>query len=153
MLDMMYAQMSKVHGVCAEANTTIYLRNHLGHTLKKTNVIAPDYYNLRKGFSIAECSDDLLPKSISDVDFGLLGLTHGDLHDANKVADKIIDLGGVSLSNSLLSDKITLRYYKKIMNQKNPELRQQYIVRLKKEIESMNQLDREKVQKAIDLAA
>ena len=153
MLDKMFEGMQQVHGASAEANTMMYLRNRLGHTLNKTNVIAPDYYNLRKGFSIAECSDDLLPKSISDVDFGLLGLMHGDLHDANKVADRIIDLGGVRFINPQLSDKITLRYYKKIMNQKNPELRQQYIVRLKKEIESMNQLDREKVQRAIDLAA
>ncbi len=52
-----------------------------------------------------------------------------------------------------LSDKITARYYKKIMNQKNPELRQKYIAQLKKEIELMNDLDKEKIKKAIRLAS
>ena len=39
------------------------------------------------------------------------------------------------------------------MNQKNPELRQKYISQLEKEIETMNDLDKEKVRKAINLAA
>ena len=152
LLNKFQEHMSQVHGVCAEANTMMFLRSRLGHTLSKTNVVAPDYYNLKKGFSIAEFSDDLLPASTSEVNFGLLGLQHQDLHDANKVAGRIIDIGGIQLTTPELSDKITARYYKKIMNQKNLELRSKYIEQLRKEMELMNDLDKEKVQKAIDLA-
>ena len=153
MINSIKKHMSQIHGVYAEANTMMFLRNRVGHSLRKTDVVAPDYYDLKKGFSVAEYSDGLLPASTSDVNFELLGLSHTDLHDANKVAGKIIDLGGVNLSVPELSDKITLRYYKKIMNQKNPELRRKYISQLEKEIETMNDLDKEKVRKAINLAA
>ena len=149
----MKEHMSKIHGVYAEANTMMFLRNRVGHSLRRTNVVAPDYYNLEKGFSIAEYSDDLLPAAKSDVNFKLLGLEHQDLHQANKVSGKIIDIGGVNLVTPELTDKITARYYKKIMNQKNPELRQKYISQLEEKIESMNDLDKEKVKKAIRLVA
>ena len=148
----MQEHMSQIHGIYAEANTTMFLRNRVGHSLRRTNVVAPDYYNLKKGFSIAEYSDDLLPAKKSDVDFNLLGLEHQDLHSANEVAGRIIDIGGVKMTTPELSDKITTRYYKKIMNQKNPELRRKYIAQLEKEIELLNDLDKEKVKKAIRLA-
>ena len=145
--------MSKQHGVYAEANTMMFIRKRLGHSLRKTNVVAPDYYNLQKGFSIAEFSDDLLPASSSDVMFETLGLQHCDSHDANIVANRIIDLGGVQLTKPELCDKLTARYYKKIINQKNPELRRKYIEQLEKEMEHMNYLDREKIRTAIRLVA
>ena len=149
----MSENMSQMHGIYAEANTMMYLRNRVGHSLRKTNVVAPDYYNLEKGFSIAEFSDDLLPAKKSDIDFKLLGLEHQDLHSANKVANRIIDIGGIRMTVPELSDKITARYYKKIMNQKNPEQRRKYIAQLEKEIELMNDLDKEKVKRAIHLSA
>lgn len=153
MLSGVQEHMSQIHGIYAEANTMMYLRTRLGHSLSKTNIVAPDYYNLKKGFSIAEFSDDILPAARSEVDFGLLGLEHQDLHQANKVAGRIIDLGGISIKTPELTDKLTLRYYKKIMNQKNPELRRKYILQLEKDIETMNDLDKQKVKRAINLSA
>ena len=153
MLSKMKEHMSKMHGVYAEANTMTFLRNRVGHSLRKTNVVAPDYYNLEKGYSIAEYSDELLPAAKSEVNFELLGLQHQDLHQANTVAGRIIDIGGINLTIPELTDKITAKYYKKIMNQKNPELRKKYIEQLEKEIETMNDLDKEKIKKAIRIVA
>lgn len=143
---------SRIHGAMAEANTSTYLRSRLGHSLSKTDVIAPDYYDLKRGYAIAEYSDDLLPKPTSDVDFSLLGLSHLDLHEGNKVAGRIVDVGGVTSLESLLDDKLTSRYYKKIMNQKNPKCRAEYIEYLQEKMKQMNLLDKQKVQNAIDKA-
>lgn len=153
LLNPIQARMSKMHGVYAEANTMMFLRNRVGHPLSRTNVVAPDYYNLKKRFSIAEYSDDSLLAPTTEVNFELLGLTHTDLHKANQVSGRIIDIGGIELTVPELADKITARYYKKIMNQKNPELRKKYILQLEKEIETMNDLDKEKIKRAINLAA
>lgn len=151
-LKLMKKNMESYHGVAAEANTSTFIRNRLGHSLSKTDVIAPDFYDLKRGYSIAEFSDEMLPKSNSNVDFSLLGLIHTDLHNGNKVASKIIDIGGIQISDSRLQDKLTLRIFKKIVNQKNPKCREEYILRLNQEMEQMNFLDREKVRSAIEIA-
>lgn len=151
-IELMKKSFAKEHGVIAEANTASYIRNRVGHCLSKTDIVIPDYYDLRKGYSIAEFSDDLLPKSESKMDFSLLGLEHNDLHRGNTVAGRIVDIGGIVSTDIRLQDKITLRYYKKIMNQKNPKCRQQYIRTLNREMEQMNFLDAGKVQDAITIA-
>ena len=144
--------MLRTHGPAAEANTSTYIRERLGHSLAKTDVIVPDYFDLKRGYAISEYSDDLLAKPSSKVNFSQLGLSYSDGHDGNKVAGRIIDIGGVLVEDSRLQDKLTLRYFKKIINQKNPKCREEYIEKLKTEIEHMNFLDKEKINKAIEIA-
>ena len=150
--EMMKGQMFSHHGAIAEANTSSFLRNRLGHSLSKTDVIIPDYYDLKRGYAIAEYSDDLLPKPTSKVNFSSLGLIHSDLHEGNKVAGRIVDVGGILVDDIRLQDKITLRVFKKITNQKNLQCREEYIKRLREEMANMNFLDRAKVQQAIEIA-
>lgn len=75
---------------------------------------------------------------------------HLPVYDIN--AGKILDKEGNPIEDIRLEDKLTLKFLKKIANQKNPKCREEYIANLKRKMKQMNSLDREKVQSAIEIA-
>ncbi|MBQ7764374.1 hypothetical protein IJ384_03280 [bacterium] len=145
-------EMKDTHGLYAEANSTFRLKNILGHNISKTNAVNTDMYDLDIGYSISQFSDDLLPKTTSKISFERLGLDYGDEKTANYVANRLIDFGGITKTTEDLVDKITLRYYKKIMNRNNKNEQLELIRRLKQLIQNPKTPHREKIKKAVDLA-
>lgn len=140
------------HGLYAEANSVTRLKHILGHDISRTNAVNTDMFDLGKGYSIAQFSDDALPKVTSTLDFKKLGLNATDLHCGNVVNGRIVDFGAITTTNNALTDKNVLKIYKKIMNRNNAEERAELIMRYKKLAQDPKTPFRDKIQQAIDLS-
>lgn len=147
-------QAFKVHSTSAEANSTMFVKRVVGHTLDKTNLINPDMFDLRSNYSIAPFSDYTLPKITSEINFSRYGLKHTDIskNPDNTVAGRIVDFGGIVLKNKKLADKTVLKYYKKIMNRENVRERAELIRRYKELAKNPRTPLRNKIQQAIEIA-
>lgn len=146
-----FAKYADIHGVCAEANSFIRLKNILGHDLSKTDVIKADMFDLKRGYSISQFSDSDLPQIKSNIDFKKLGLIAKDLKAANIVRGRLVDYGAITLVHEVFSDKNILKLYKQIINRANPEERAEIIMRFKKLAQNPKTPFRSKYQTAIDL--
>lgn len=141
-----------VHGLYAEANSVTRLKYILGHDISRTSAVNTDMFDLEKGYSLAQFSDDTLPKVTSLLDFKRLGLHAGDLHRGNLVNGRIVDFGAITTTNKELTDKTVLKYFKRIMNRNNAEERAELIMRYKKLAQDPKTPFRNKIQQAVDLA-
>lgn len=141
-----------IHGAAAEANSVTRLKHILGHDISRTNAVSTDMFDLGKGFSLAQYSDDALPKAVSEINFKRLGLEPRDLHSNNYVNGKIIDFGNIVGVNDALMDKTVLKYYKQIFNRNNSEERLEVMFRLKRMAENPKTPLRNKIQQAVDIA-
>lgn len=144
-----------LHGIAAEANSVTFLKRAVGHNLNKNNIINPDMFDIKSGYSLAPVSgDSVLQKITSNIDFARYGLKHGDVDSniANTVAGRIVDFGGIQTNKIKLQDKTTLKYYKKIMNRVKDKERLELVERLKELVKNPKTPLRDKIQAAINLA-
>lgn len=144
--------LSREHGIYAEANTAFRLKNILGHNISKTDVVSVDMFDLEHKYSITQFSDDLLSPVQSKINFEKLGLRYGDSKQENYVLGRIIDYGGIMHIDSRLFDKTILKYYKKIMNRTNMTEQKELMQRYAQMIENPKCPDRDKIRSALGLA-
>lgn len=141
----------RVHGVMAEANSAFRFQHILGHKNNRQNFCRQEFFDLERGFSVAQFADEALPAVKSKIDFSSLGLLPRDFHEDNIVLNRIVDFGGV-LANKDLCDKTVLKYYKKIMNRRNPQEKEQLLRRYLNLANNPRQPNREKIRLAIELS-
>lgn len=142
------------HGVAAEANSSAYIRNALGHSLHNTNLNKQDMFDLGHKFSISPYSDDSLPEITKEIDFSKLGIIPTDIEQnaSNTVAGRVIDIGGIQKEVEELTDKIIRRYYKQVVNRKTMPEKTDIITRLKQLCENIKTPHRNKIRRAVELA-
>lgn len=89
------------HGIYAEANRAMFLKNRAGN-IRKTDYIEPCFFNLKKQYCILEMSDEELPSIQRKIDLKKYNLYHSDLSNnpGNVVKGRVIDYGGIKFISS-----------------------------------------------------
>lgn len=142
------------NGVKAEANTYFYIQKALGHSVHNTNLNKHFMFDIENRFNISAFSDKTIPRIKKRINFSQLGLIPIDSYDnySNIVYGRIIDVGGMSKKNDILTDKTVRKFYKKIVNRNTKQERQQVVDNLKKLAKNPKTPDRKKILAAIEYA-
>lgn len=140
---------SQMHGNYAEANISMFLKNALGHNMAKSQFSAHYMSDLKAGYSLSEFihRDGDYPLRFRDYT-RMFGINSMDAVK-NFIGGRIFDMGGFQKLWNFTSDKVTRRYYKKLMN--HPELAPQLLERYQRLAENPKTPHREKILDAIDL--
>lgn len=145
-------ELSDIHGLYAEANSTFRLKHILGHKISKTDAVDTDMFDLDIGYSITQFADKELPQITSKINYKDLGLYLGDSKPENFVSGRMIDFGGIYGDNIVqISDNTVLTYYKKIVNRTNIQERQDLINRYIGLIKNPKTPERDKIIQALDI--
>ena len=142
------------NGILAEANSYFYIKNALGHNLDNTNLNRHFMFDIENRFNISAFSDNTLPSVKKHIKFSKIGIIPIDSYDnySNIVYGRIIDVGGMSKMNDILTDKTVRKFYKKIVNRNSEPERQKVISNLKQLAENPRTPDRKKILTAIEYA-
>ncbi len=88
------------HGVYAEANRAMFLKNRTAN-IRKTDYIEPCFFNLKKGYCLLEMSDNELPSIQKKINLNKYNLYHSDLSNPDNIVEgRVIDYGGIKFISS-----------------------------------------------------
>lgn len=138
-------------GSYAEANVWTFLKNAIGHKMDKTQFTRHYISDVENGYSLTEFADKNILPTTAPVDFeNLFKIFYTDVTN-EKINGKLYDIGGCIKFPNFINDKVTLRYFKKLMH-RNPEKDlQPFLENLQEKIKNPKTPDREKIQRAIEI--
>jgi len=89
-----YKFYNKRHGVRAEANSALFLKDKIGD-MTNCDYLEPWFFNFKSGYGIFEMADRELPKPEIFIDCEDYGLVHTDLTNSNYSCQRMVDYGGI----------------------------------------------------------
>ena len=141
----------KSHGVYAEPNSWIYLEKNIGHKTDNTQFIRHYISDLKNGYSLTEFVDKEITKTSKRFDYKkILGLILTDGQNNPQINQKIYDIGGLQRCRDFLTDKVSLKYFKKIANRKTEKEREKVVEELSKQIKNKKTPLRDKIETAVE---
>lgn len=142
--------LSHMHGSCAEANFWTFMKFFAGHDLDKTQFTKHYISDLKNGYALTEFIDSKSLKNIFPLDLSnLFRLKYSDIMNT-PMSGKFYDAGGFVKAFNFISDKVTFKYFKKLMNRSPKELIP-FMQRLQECVKNPKTPHRDKIQKAIEL--
>ena len=136
----------------AEANFWEYIKKAAGHNLSKTQLTKHYMSDLKSGFIMTEFCDSTICQTKFPLNLvKIFKVVSSDLQQNALISDKIYDVGGFRKLPDFINDKVTLRYYKKLKNQKSVVDLEILIARIKLLINNPKTPHREKIRKALEL--
>lgn len=142
--------LSHMHGSCAEANFWTFLKFVTGHNLDKTQFTKHYISDLKNGYALTEFITPKCKKKISPLDLnGIFMLKYADIMNI-PMAGKFYDVGGFVKASDFISDKVTFKYFKKLMHRSDKDLLP-FLKNLQERIKNPRTPHRNKIQKAIEL--
>lgn len=142
--------LSHMHGSCAEANFWTFMKFFAGHDLDKTQFTKHYISDLKNGYALTEFIDSKSVKNIFPLDLNnLFRLKYSDIMNT-PMSGKFYDAGGFVKAFNFIPDKVTFKYFKKLMNRSPKELIP-FMQRLQECVKNPKTPHRDKIQKAIEL--
>lgn len=142
--------LSHMHGSCAEANFWTFMKFFAGHDLDKTQFTKHYISDLKNGYALTEFIDSKSVKNIFPLDLSnLFRLKYSDIMNT-PMSGKFYDAGGFVKAFNFIPDKVTFKYFKKLMNRSPKELIP-FMQRLQECVKNPKTPHRDKIQKAIEL--
>lgn len=142
--------LSHMHGSCAEANFWTFMKFFAGHDLDKTQFTKHYISDLKNGYALTEFIDSKSVKNIFPLDLSnLFRLKYSDIMNT-PMSGKFYDAGGFVKTFNFIPDKVTFKYFKKLMNRSPKELIP-FMQRLQECVKNPKTPHRDKIQKAIEL--
>lgn len=135
------------HGAAPEANSFYYVLKNNGQTLKNSDMLKFDLYDIKNAYSLSSFRSESAPNPAREVNLKSIGVVHTDKKPRNIINGVCIDMGGIELKQSALTDPVIRRIYKKLKALKNPELIEKY----KKTLQNPKTPHREKIKQAIEI--
>lgn len=141
----------KSHGVYAEPNSWFYLQKNIGHPMDNTQFTKHYISDMKNGYSLTEFIDEDIPKTSKDFEHNrILGLILTDRQNNPRKNKKVYDIGGMLRHSDALTDRLTLKYFKKIAVRNSQKEREMVLNQLKKKAENPKTPLRDKITAAID---
>ncbi len=141
----------RVHGNFAESNFWTFLKFWVGHKLDNTKYTRHYISDLENGYALTEFAQAGIQKTTSDFDVRkILRIRRGDRENNMPIFGKLYDGGGFVKCKDFIDDKVTLKYFKKLMNRSPKEL-PEVLARYEALAKNPKTPHRDKIQKAIDL--
>lgn len=145
-------EFGKLHGNCAESNLWVYLSYRAGHPLDKTQFTKHYISDLHAGYSLTEFANKDITKTTNPLDVkNKLFIRYKDKEHNPFFFRKIYDVGGFVKTPAYTDDKMTVRYYKQIVNRNTEKEKQQVISQLQDKIKNPKTPHRDKIQKGLEL--
>lgn len=142
--------LSHIHGSCAETNFWTFLKFFAGHNLDKTQFTKHYISDLKNGYALTEFIDSKSVTHIFPLDINnLFRLKYSDIMNT-PISGKFYDAGGFVKTFNFIPDKVTFKYFKKLMNRSPKELIP-FMQRLQECVKNPKTPHRDKIQKAIEL--
>lgn len=142
--------LSYMHGCCAEANFWTFLKYVAGHNLDKTQFTKHYISDLKSGYSLTEFANLKKSKKIFPLDLRkIFKLENFDTMN-EPINGKLYDAGGYAKAFDFISDKVTFKYFKKLMHRSDKELIP-FLKNLRESVKNPKTPHRDKIQKAIEL--
>ena len=142
--------LSHIHGSCAETNFWTFLKFFAGHNLDKTQFTKHYISDLKNGYALTEFIDSKSVTHIFPLDINnLFRLKYSDIMNT-PISGKFYDAGGFVKAFNFIPDKVTFKYFKKLMNRSPKELIP-FMQRLHECVKNPKTPHRDKIQKAIEL--
>lgn len=139
------------HGNFAEANFWGFLKFWTGHKMDNTAYTRHYISDMKSGYSLTEFAGAGVHKTTSKFDIKkTLHIKNADNGDNSTIYGKYYDAGGHIKQADFIDDKVTLRYYKKLLHRSLKEL-PEVLGRYKKLAQNPKTPNRDKIQKALDL--
>lgn len=140
---------AEMHGNYAEANISTFLKRALGHKMEKSQFAAHYMSDLKSGYTLSEFIHHDGEYTYDFVDYSKkFGVNSLDAVK-NFISGKIFDMGGFKKQWNFCSDKVTMRYYKKLVN--NPQITDKLLERYQALADNPKTPHQTKIQDAIDL--
>ncbi len=138
-------------GVYAEANFWTYLKNIAGHKLDKTQFTRHYISDLKNGYSMTEFVDSEIHKTTKPLDIEkLFRIFYTDVTNI-PINEKLYDIGGCLKMPGFIKDKVTMKYYKKLMHRSPGKDLNLFIENLKSLVQNPKTPHKDKIQKALEL--
>ena len=138
-----------LHGNYAEANVATFLKRAMGHDMQKS-VFAKHYISdMENAYSLSEFLYPYGDYEFKFTDYTKLFGIHSVDALKSFIGGKIFDLGGFQKLWNFTGDKVTLRYFKKLMN--NQRISYKLLERYETLANNPKTPHREKITDAIDL--
>ena len=142
--------LSHIHGNCAEANFWTFLKFASGHDLDKTQFTKHYISDLKNGYALTEFIDPQRAKHLYPLDLNsVFKMKYADISNVS-MGGKFYDAGGFVKALDFISDKVTFKYFKKLMHRSDKEL-PTFLKNLQQYIQNPKTPHRDKIQKAIEL--
>lgn len=138
-----------MHGSYAEANISTFLKKAMGHKMEKSEFARHYMSDLKSGYSLSEFIHH-------DGDYNFKFLDYARIYGVNSmdavkslINGKIYDMGGFLKIWNFTPDKVTRRYFKKLVN--NPQASTQLLKQYQTLLDDPKTPHRDKILDAIDL--
>ena len=142
--------LSHIHGSCAEANFWTFMKFFAGHNLDKTQFTKHYISDLKNGYALTEFIDSKNVKKIFPLDLNnIFRLKYSDIMNT-PMSGKFYDAGGFVKAFNFIPDKVTFKYFKKLMYRSDKELIP-FLKNLQELVKNPKTPHREKIQKTIEL--
>ena len=139
-----------MHGPYAETNFWLFLKNVAGHNLDKTQFTKHYISDLKSGYTITEFVNKVNRKIIAPIYLKyIFKLVNLDIEN-KPILGKYYDAGGYVKASDFISDKVTFKYFKKLMHRSKKEITP-FLNTLRERIKNSKTPHRDKIQKAIEL--
>lgn len=147
-----YIEHSIKHNNYAEANFWTFIKHFAGHSLDKTQFTKHYISDTKNGYCLTEFIDPDIHKTTSPINYvRTFGLdTPNDCIYNPSIMGKLYDGGGYTKGNYFTSDKIVIRYFKKLSNRSKKEL-PTVLANIEALAQNPKTPHRDKIQQAIDL--
>lgn len=140
----------RFHGAYAEPNSWIYLQWNMGHKPKNTQFIKHYFSDLKNGYSLTEFIDNDIANTTKEFEHNkLLGLILIDCDNNPRINKKVYDIGGLTQYDKFFSDRLNLKYFKKIANRNSKNEREKVVIQLAEQIKNPKIPHRDKMANAI----
>lgn len=138
-------------GIYAEANFWTFLKNAIGHKMDKTQFTRHYISDLANGYSITEFADKKVHPTTTPIDYErLFRIFYTDVSN-EAINQKIYDIGGCLKYPHFVDDKVTLKYFKKLMHRNSDKDLNPLLNNLKALVQNPKTPHRDKIQKALEL--
>ncbi len=142
-------RLSRMHGCFAEANFWTFIKFFAGHNLDKTQFTKHYISDLKSGYALTEFVGfenfrEIFPLNLDKV------FKFKNFDTNEPIFGKFYDVGGYVKAYDFISDKVTFKYFKKLMHRSPSELKS-FLALLHEKIKNPKTPHRNKIQKAIEL--
>ena len=146
------AQYIKSHNVYAESNFWMFLRRATGHNLAKTQFTKHYISDLHSGYCMTEFIDPEITKTTAPLKvLEMFRLSPPTDYQCNyDIMGKKYDIGGYKKKKGFLTDKVALRYAKRLFRAKGKDF-DNLVKHLKELINNPKTPHRDKIEQALNL--
>lgn len=150
--NIIYENLKCKHNNYAEANFWTFIKNFIGHRMDKSQFTRHYISDMKSAYALTEFADNSIYPTSSILPYSKYGIYCCDLGRFNApIRGKLFDGGGFEKTKDFIEDKVTRKYFKKLVNANSEKDLQNRLNSIQKEIDNPKTPHRDKIIQALNL--